>query len=266
MLFVSINYNNNLGFLLTFLLGSILFMSIFHTARNMYGIHVLHISAAPVHVGNHIKLVLKVKSPDRPKYSLCFKFKTSDDIYTNLESGITETVSVTLKAKKRGYYNPWPLKISTRYPLGLFYSWTNYTTSHSFLIYPKPLEYSNLKDFTDGSDTGINGNPGPGTDDFKGFRKFKPGEPVKHISWKKSPMGKGLLIKEFEGYEVHSPIFNWDQIKTKNKEKKISYLCHLVLIAQKKKISFGLDLPGINIESGMGKAHTHNCLKALSLI
>ena len=35
----SINYNNNLGFLLTFLLGSMAFVSIFYTYKNMRGMH-----------------------------------------------------------------------------------------------------------------------------------------------------------------------------------------------------------------------------------
>lgn len=44
----SINHNNNLGFILAFLLGGISFISIFHTFRNLSGLTLLSARATPV--------------------------------------------------------------------------------------------------------------------------------------------------------------------------------------------------------------------------
>ncbi|MCJ7773902.1 MAG: hypothetical protein MUP22_12315, partial [Desulfobacterales bacterium] len=48
MLIGSINYSNNLGFLLTFLLGSMTFISMLYAIRNLTGIRILTSGAEPV--------------------------------------------------------------------------------------------------------------------------------------------------------------------------------------------------------------------------
>ena len=51
ILFGSMNHNNNLGFLLTFLLGGIAFVSIFHTYRNISGLTLSSAKVSPVFAG-----------------------------------------------------------------------------------------------------------------------------------------------------------------------------------------------------------------------
>ena len=48
MLMGSINYNNNLGFIFTFLLGSMMLISLVHSYRNIQGIKLDDIQARPV--------------------------------------------------------------------------------------------------------------------------------------------------------------------------------------------------------------------------
>ena len=48
MLLGSMNHNNNLGFLLTFLLSGMALVSILHTYRNMIGLEILSVAATPI--------------------------------------------------------------------------------------------------------------------------------------------------------------------------------------------------------------------------
>jgi len=49
-------------------------------------------------------------------------------------------------------------------------------------------------------------------------------------------------------------------------EKRIAKLCHAVLEAERQKVPYGLQLPGVLIRPGLGRNHRHRCLKALALM
>lgn len=267
MLLGSLNYNNNLGFIFTFLLGSMSVISILHTHRNLSGLTVISASASPVFANETavFKLTLRpvlAKHPD-----ICLNFAGGETVVVTLNGLRDHTVEVPLTTTRRGIFKPPALTIATYYPLGIFRAWAKIVPDTDLLVYPEALAgpFETSRDFS-GRD-----NEGEvevaGVDDFKELKRYVPGDPVYRLSWKTYAKGRGLYTKEFSGKTGASLIFDYNDLTEANTEEKLSRLCDLVLKAHNMNLEYGLTLPGRVIAPGEAKDphHKHACLKALAL-
>jgi len=266
MLLGSVNYNNNLGFLLTFLLGSMTFVSMLHTHRNMLGIQILSIRALPVFAGEKAVFRLTVRGGNTERMSLRFRLPGGEEQCQDILPETDTIIDVSVPAEKRGLLKPGILTVSTRYPLGLFRTWTSLNLQLECPVYPAPLHTS--LSLTGGNsreqqDTGE--NAGPGADDFEGLRNYQPGDSMQHISWKAFSKGQGLMTKTFVGQAGALVFLDWTSVEEKDTERKLSRLCAMVLSADRLGLTYGLKLPGNSIDPGKGEGHRHNCLKSLAL-
>ncbi|MFW6333895.1 MAG: DUF58 domain-containing protein [Desulfosalsimonas sp.] len=268
MLAGSVNYNNNLGFLLVFLLGGMAVISILHTHRNMAGLTVLSVSARPVFAGETAVFDLVADSEAVSRHALVFSLEKSNKTTEDTEAGTQTRIPVKTFARHRGMLKIGPLKVSTSYPLGLFYSWSTITPGLSCLVYPKPI-YSRIRAEQSTASEGEQGegsNSSHGVDDFMGLKTYQPGDPVRHISWKTYSRGQGLFTKEFAGYAGKTVIFDYNKTEGEDTETKLSRLCGQILsAAAAANLEYGLRLPGEYIEVGRSDEHKHQCLKALAL-
>lgn len=270
MLAGSINYNNNLGFLLVFLLGGMTLVSIIHTHRNLVGLRILSIASRPVFAGQKAVFDLLVEAEGGPRRALVFSFKNKELSFTDdVDAGAVSRISLGVPAAERGIFSPGPLTVSTGYPLGLFRAWSVISDDLSCVVYPKPLAGPFLlrEILQDRSAP----PPGPGaigkngSDDFQGLKTYQPGDPVRQISWKAFSQGHGLFTKEFAGTDRTAPVFDYDQINEKDTEKALSRLCDMIIRAAAMNLEYGLRLPAALIPPGRGDRHRHRCLKALAL-
>jgi len=266
MLVGSVNYNNNLGFLLTFLLGSMAFVSILHTFRNLSGIQVVAVTGKPVFAGNDVAIELVIRATEYARNAVSFKFTQGKYQRRNLETAHDNRITITVPASHRGRLHPGRLTVSSRYPLGLFYAWSPFQPQVDCVVYPQPLPTPFMTANGTGDDTGQETpQRKPGVDDFEGLRLYQPGDPLQHISWKAYSRGLGLMTKQFVGTTGASPALDWDMFKTMNTEKRLSMLSYLVLQAHRMNITYGLRLPGREIAPDKGVTHKHKCLKSLAL-
>ena len=266
MLVGSVNYNNNLGFLLTFLLGSMAFVSILHTFRNLSGIRVVAVTGKPVFAGNDAAIELVIRAPEHTCMAVSFKFAQGKYKRQNLETAHDNRVTITVPTSQRGRLHPGRLTVFSRYPLGLFYAWSPFTSEVDCVVYPQPLLTPFITtDGTVGETDHETPQRKPGVDDFEGLRLYQPGDPLQHIYWKAYSRGLGLMTKQFVGTTGASPLLDWDMFQTKSTEKRLSMLSYLVLQTHRMNITFGLRLPGMEIAPAKGATHKHKCLKALAL-
>ena len=261
----SLNYNNNLGLLLAFLLGGMAMASLLHTFKNITGLQILSAAARPVFAGESALYELQVRAEALPQRSIFFSFPQSEIAAHELITGLPLRLSLGLRAKQRGRQDPGPLRIETRYPLGLFRLTAHVSLGIHCLVYPKPVggPLAAVQRLT------ASGSQGekelPGIDDFKGLQPYLPGEPVEHIYWKAYSRGQGLQIKQFVEPGGAIAVFDWNSIKGGSGEHKLSRLCDAVLKAHRFNLLYGLKLPGISIAPGAGNMHRQSCLKALAL-
>ena len=265
MLAGSVNYNNNLGFLLAFLLGGIAFVSIFYTSKNLDGVRIVSAGASPVYAGETAVFEFHLASapPERP--AVQGRCPGAEPVSVNLSGEKNNVIRISVPAEKRGRLRLERLTVETLYPLGIFRCWANLRPDVSCIVYPRPVaakfEVSNLSD--DSEEEGEAKNQG--MYDFQGLRNYQPGDSLKHISWKAYSRGQGLFTKVFEDPAGAGIFLDWDGLKEPDTEKKLSRLCHMVLKAHAMNIDYGLKLLGKTVEPARGEGHKHQCLKALAL-
>ncbi len=264
MLVGSLNNNNNLGFLLTFILGSMAAVSIFHTRHNLTGIQLVHMRARPVFAGEPANFEVHIRKTGHVAYAVQATLSGEDPVTIDL-ADTPVTISITLAARKRGLMTPGPLEIFTQYPFGLFQARTALPHSAGCIVYPRPIA-GPLTTVPSDITTGMEGaGTGPGVDDFVGLRAYQPGDNLGQISWKAYSRGQGLLLKEFSGESGRMLTIDWYALNEPDLEKKLSRLCGMLLQTHKTGRPFGLRLPGRTIAPARGENHLKTCLTSLAL-
>jgi uncharacterized protein (DUF58 family) len=165
---------------------------------------------------------------------------------------------------KRGWFSPGRLLLESTYPLGLLRCWTWIDLDLYALVYPQPLASAELPglatDRPDGAAVPILGN-----DDFYGFRDYRHGDSLRQIHWKGLARGQGVQTKQYGAYADRSVWLDWEMFPGRGVEQRLSHLCYWALEFDRQGEEYGLRLPGLAIEPGLGERHRERVLQALAL-
>lgn len=265
MLLGSINYENSLGYFLTFLLASLSIVAIFHTYNNLLHLSIGPAICKPVFANNMASFKVKIDNLQyQARFSIIAFTSYNSIVLSDLNEKSLNTLQIKHKFNRRGLINLPRFTLETRFPFGLFRAWTIVELDQKQLVYPKPSSDKNLPDKSAGISDGMKQN-NKGTDDFKGLRTYIEGDPLQHIHWKTFARHHTLQTKEFSSPTTNEMWLNWSETTVKGTEQKLSQLTRWVLLAESENISFGLRLPNITIQPNTGKQHLDSCLKQLAL-
>ena len=266
LLLAAINYSNGLAYALTFLLGALAVVSMLYTHRNLYRLRLAPGACTPVFAGQaavfHVCLINPHDTPRLGIRVLCHKTEMA-----NIDLGASQSRTVALRApaKRRGYLPAPRFVVSTRFPLGLLYSWSRrLQLDQHCLVYPRPAPSQPRRASIADAPQPVPGVRADG-DDFTGLREFHAGDSPRHVDWKAVARGQGWYIKQFGGGAKASTWLEWDALAGMATEARLSVLCRWVLDAEQGGLHYGLRLPGETIAPGSGEAHQHRCLKALAV-
>ena len=112
---------------------------------------------------------------------------------------------------------------------------------------------------------GVRAVKSTGAEEFEGFRDYQPGDPLRQLAWKNMAKGQGMLVKELSEPVSSSLWLNWELFYGLPVEEKLSRLSYLVLRLSQGSRPFGLKIPGVLIEPGIGPAHRSRLLRTLAL-
>lgn len=266
MLLTSVNYNNSLAFMFTFLLGAMAFVSMLYTHRNLAGLGVQAGPCEPVFAGESARFaVLLSNDGDLPKLGLRLHHRGHEVARVDIQAGTSQTAMIPVPAPQRGRLEMPEMVFSSDFPLGIFFSWSKKMKfGQHCLVYPCPtgeLPFSFALDRRRYQDCGTRTEG----DDFLGLRAYRPGDPPRHIHWKAVARGQGLLTKEFGGAGQDTVSLDWDLLAGMDNEARLSQLCRWVVDAHSANLRYSLRLPGINLAIGHGDAHRRRCLNSLAL-
>ncbi|MCG8472916.1 MAG: DUF58 domain-containing protein [Desulfobacterales bacterium] len=268
MIFGSLNYNNNAGFLFAFLLSSMCMVSTFYTQKNLANLTVVSQKHTPVFAGETIWFHLAIKSHHKTRYKITAGFPGQKEATHDIPHKETVIFRVCLETKTRGKFKPQRIILSTTYPFGLFRTWVVLRPDFDYVVFPEPLPHPFVATHQKGQSEGHGTSNDPGSDDFRELITYRPGDPINRIAWKTLARGQGLWTRTFEA-EQGPPVFiNWRDLTTTDHEKRISQLCFLITQAYQQSKTFGLMLPGLTIpaKQGSGVAHRDQCLTALAMM
>ena len=273
----SINYDNALGYLLTFLIGGLYLVAMLHTYRNLVGLRVKGFSAENGFLGDYIpfhvnlendyaldKYNFALECQGEPSRWLKRRLVISHDVIAKIPANSTHGCTLAVKSIRRGRLQLPRVKISSVFPLGIFVAWGYFNHTPTSLIYPRPEGHLPLPALTP-SGAENNTSSGAGDADFYGLREYSGGEPIKRIAWRALAKYDELLVKQFRGDNDAHLVLDWRHTANLgNNETRLSQLCLWVLQASQGGIPFALELPNESISLGVGEAHQRRCLAALA--
>ncbi len=264
MLLGDINYNLSLGYVLTFLLGTISAMTMLHAFRNLAQLEIRAGHCDPVFAGENACFVLHFHNNSLlPRYHLVLHDGDGHRTVFDLPAQRNTPIDLAIPAVKRGWLNSGRLTLYTEYPLGLFHAWSYIHFDVRSLVYPEPAAPQPLPAIS-----AQNGNGkiiSAGDEDFAGLRAYVAGDALPRIAWKALAREQGLQVKQFSASQGRELWLDWLAMPNTATERKLQVLTRWVLDADAQQLQYGLRLPGLEIAPQHSPAHRAECLRNLAL-
>ena len=267
LLIASINYQLNLGYLLTFLLAgsAAAGMVVCHNTLRGLSLHLL--PPQPLFAGSLATLDVKLVNARRsPRHAIALALLDTEQwSWADVPGQAESTVQISFKPPRRGLHRVPTLTAETRFPLGTFRVWTVWRPAAQVLVYPAPEpQPPPLPAGEPRSGTGLAGGA-RATGEFDGVRGYQRGDPMKLIVWKKFAKSGELVSRDTVHMQRQELWLDVARAGSVDAEARLSRLAAWVLAADAQGLDYGLRLPGLEIKPSGGTAHRLRCLEALAL-
>ena len=276
LLIASINYQLNLGYLLTFLLAGSAAAGMLVGHANLRGL-VLHLQPpAAVFAGQRCALRITLDNPARrARHGVALA--VSQDLegapqwaWTDVPAQASAVVELAFVPRQRGWHPLPRITAETRFPLGSFRAWSYWRPATQLLVYPEAEAAPPPLPPARPQGTGRAGTRAAGNEDFDGVRAYRRGDPLKQVVWKKAAQAwatGGALVSRDQPQAQPGRLW-LDPAATGlvDTEARIARLTAWVLAADRQGVQWGLDLPGaVRLAPDSGLSHRERSLQALAL-
>jgi uncharacterized protein (DUF58 family) len=272
LLVASINYQLNLGYLLTFLLAGAGVVSMQVTHNTLRGLQ-FHLRTTEPRFAGEAAPVEAVLTSDarRPRHGVGLRLAgAAADTWTWVDVPPLGQTSARLSfvPAMRGRHRVPTILIETRFPLGLFRAWSVWRPAAQVLVYPAPerpavpLPASRP---VPGGPTQVRSTEGG---EIEGVRAYRRGDPMKLVVWKKAAKametGGELVSRDTSASTASELWLAWQQAHHPDLEARLSRLTAWVVLTDRLGARYGLALPGRELPPGSGESHRRECLEALA--
>lgn len=268
MLLGALNYNNNPGLMLAFLLAAVVHNGVVMAHLRLSGLRIVALHADPVHAGEWLHLRVRVESGKRSRDGVVLQPADGAPamLPATLDAPDTDAdVEIALPAPRRGLMDLGRLRISTTRPLGLARAWSGWRPRERVLVYPA-IE----KNAPPLPGAGGDGTPRPRAqrsgEDTHHLRDYRSGDAPRQIAWKASARLDRLMVREYEAGSAKDVHLDWSSLRQMPYEQRIARLARWVLDAERDGRRYRLALPSGVLGPARGAEHRHACLRALALL
>jgi len=265
MLLGSMNYNNNLSFVLTFLLVSLGLVSMHQCQRNLVDLEIGFAGADPVFAGQALEFRIAATNHARNRRS-ALRLVAGDAVAgpIDLAPGESRVLTLAVPTARRGRVRLARFAVRSLFPFELFRAWAWLHMDIEGLVYPRPADDATPPPAAR-AEHGHRQHDARGEEDFAGFRRFQAGDSPRHVAWKAYARSGELYSKQFAGADTSSQWLDYDEIPAADVERRLSVLARWIVDADRTGRDYGLRLPGTEFPPAHGDAHRHRCLEALAL-
>lgn len=265
MLLGALNYNNNAGLVLAFLLIAVVIISAVVAHLGLAGLRLEALQAEPVHAGGRLALRLVFDSGQRARQGLWLQGGEGEAALLAGPAATRLEAVLKLPANRRGRQGLGRLRLTTTHPLGLVRAWAWIAPEAGVLVYPA-LE-TPPPALPGAADRGP-GRPRPDRsgEDTHHLRDYRPGDAPRQIAWKASARSGQLRVREYEAGVAQELVLDWHTLPGLGTEARIRRLAAWVVEAERQGRRSRLVLPSGVLGPGRGAAHRHACLEALALL
>lgn len=274
----SINYQLNLGYLLTFLLAGSAVVGMHICHANLRGLSLHLTPPAPVHAGQAAMLEVRLANEaGKARYGIgvgVIDTAAGGDVplaWNDVPAQSVARLQVATPTTRRGLHPLPALTAVTLFPLGTFRVWTVWRPASQLLVFPAPeLHPPPLPP----------GEPQPGfagsasvqsTGEFDGVRAYRRGDPQKSIVWKKAAQAfaagrNDLVSRDALSTQRQQLWLDHSRCGAGDMESRLSRLTAWVLMAERLGLDYGLRIPGRELAPDQGVAHRSRCMEAMALL
>src|SRR5689334_15626058 len=265
LLVASVNYQLNLGYVLTFLLAGsgIVSMHLTHATLRGLTLHLKPVSA--VFAESPAVLDVVLSGPAKARFGIGLKVVSTPGstlAWTNVPAGGQATVQVSFVPGSRGLHDVPALSAETRFPLGLFRAWTVWRPAARLLVYPKVEADAPALPAARPVAGGAQSRPSVGGE-IEGVRAYRRGDPLKLIAWKKAAQaletGAELISRDTSSSARRELWLEWSACAGLDPERRLSRLAAWTLAADRADADWGLRLPGVEIVPAEGDGQRARC-------
>lgn len=272
LLIGSINYNLGLGFALTFTALACALVDLVSTYRNLAHLHLRPGRAQDVFAGEEAQFELHLANRTRyDRYAIAVEFAGSSAAphMADVAALASTSVRLAMPTERRGLMPAPRVRLTTRFPLGLFCAWSYWQPDLKVLAYPfpepsaPPLPMSAVP--------GGAGQGRVGEDDFAGVRSYQAGDPLRRLAWRQiarldPELGGQLATKHFEGGALEQLVLDFGALPPQlDVELRLSRMTRWVLDAEQRALPYSFRLGSQAFDPAAGAAHQAACLRALAL-
>jgi uncharacterized protein (DUF58 family) len=268
MLLGALNYNNNPGLMLAFLLAAIVHNGVVLAHLRLSGLRITALHAEPVHAGESLALRLRLESGKRSREGVQLRAAAGEavDLPASLHAtGADAEVELTIPTARRGLMDIGRLRLSTTRPLGLARAWSWWRPQQRVLVYPA-LERSGPPLPGAASDGARQPRTQRSGEDTHHLRDYRNGDAPRQIAWKASARLDRLMVREYEAGVARDVALEWQALRHLPYEQRITRLARWVLEAEREGRRYRLQIPGTTLGPARGPEHRHACLRALALL
>jgi uncharacterized protein (DUF58 family) len=273
LLLASINYQLNLGYVLTFLLAGSGIVSMHLTHATLRGLTLYLKPVTPVFAGEPAVLDLVLTSPGAARFGIGLRVAGAPVAtlgWIDVPALGQAHAQISFVPPSRGRHDAPILGVETRFPLGLFRVWAVWRPVAQLLVYPRPespaAPLPAARAVPGGPPRASRGADGG---EAEGVRAYRRGDPLRMIAWKKAAKtldsGGELVSRDTTTAAHHELWLDWQACGGLAPEDRLSRLSAWVLAAHRAGAHYGVRLPGREIAPADGDAHRRLCLEALAL-
>ncbi len=268
MLLAAINYQLNLGYALTFLLGGAALVSMHQTHGNLRRL-TLHVrSPAPVFAGEPATLEVVLDNPSHVRHGVglgLYAARRAGMAFCDVPAQGQSSASLRFTPTGRGRHRLPTLLVETHFPLGLFRAWSVWRPAAQLLVYPEPERPP--PPLPAGSPNAAGELParqGSGAE-FDGVRAYRRGDTLRQVVWKKVARSGELVSRDSSSNVDRNLLLDWPLAGGHDDEARLRRLTAWVIGAEQGGLAYALRLPGVELPLALGEAQRRAALEALAL-
>jgi uncharacterized protein (DUF58 family) len=268
--FAAMNTANNLLYLMASLLLGLIIVSGMLSEQSMRGLRLLAVVPEEIYAGRAALIGARVANRKRwlASYSVALETGGQRLYLERLPAGEERLVTWEARFDTRGRHRLAGLRVTTRFPFGLFVKAGRLVLDDEVLVFPavRPLEAAWRRRLT-GAGTRPRRRRGRG-DDVYNLRDYRAGDDPRLIHWRSTAKTGALVVRELEAETAVDTRIVLVGDGTRDPARLETALSEAASIAAQV-IAAGAAVevvgPGVHVPAGRGRAHLRRALTALAL-
>ncbi len=273
LLVASINYQLNLGYLLTFMLAGCVAVGMHVGHATLRGLSLHLVPPEAQHAGSAAVFRVMLHNTRRSvRFGIGLSVRGSGQwAWSDVPAQGSESVAIAFLPERRGLHPVPPLTAETRFPLGTFRVWTVWKPAARLLVYPAPEPSPPPLPVGEAltGDASATASRTTLAGEYDGVRAYRRGDPLKLVVWKKAARAQAtgsneLVSRDTQHAQRDELWLDAQDANLPDVEARMSRLCAWVLMADRLGLDYGLRVGGRTLKPSQGEAHRRACLEALA--